>query len=109
MSVAQLALFGPMARTSDPEPSHAAAGIARVAELREGCAAAVAALHSITGAGATADEVTARLETSGVRVQRNSVSKRLGELVSAGRLVVALFRRSAPSGVAVTVYVPAPP
>lgn len=79
----------------------------RAAELRENVAAVAARLHGITGAGATADEVTAYLEDRGSRVQRNSVSKRLGELTDAGRLAVAPFKRSAPSGVMVSVYVPA--
>jgi hypothetical protein len=107
MAVEQLDLLA-MARATDPEPSHVAARTVRAAELRDKVAEVVSILDTAwNGQGATADEVHAYLDGLGRRVQRNSVSKRLGELTSAGRLVVAEYRRKSPAGVPVTVYLPA--
>jgi Fe2+ or Zn2+ uptake regulation protein len=108
MAAEQLDLLT-MARATDPTPSHDAARQAagRAPSARSRVLGALRRIHDGAHLGATADEVHGLLEVTGDRMQRNSVSKRLGELADRGLVETAAFRRQSPSGVMVTVYLPA--
>lgn len=93
-------LLDELARTSDPEPSKAAAGL----DHSGLCARALVAL--VRGGAATTDELLGRLEEP--VPDRNTLARRMTTLVKKGLAVDTGMKRPSTRGVPVTVFAATP-
>ena len=96
-AVSQLDLFGPGARTTDPETSHLAAG--KSPSLRASDRRKALLVHAAHPSGLTDFELGRLMQR-----QQTSAGKRRGELRDGGLIEQTDLRRPAPSGSSAIVW-----